>query len=64
MTSDDLERIFRANIDASFQDALRAVYTHGFYDGAGTSIVAGLPDKSATATAPSVVLKLKYKGKG
>ena len=64
MNSDALEAIYRANVGASFQDALRAVYTHGFYDGAGTTIAVGLPDKSASQTAPSIILKLPFKGKG
>ena len=64
MTSDDLERIYRTNLPASFQDALRAVYTQGYCDGAGITVTQTTPDKSASIAAPSTIVKLPFRGKG
>jgi hypothetical protein len=38
MTYAQLEQIFKQNIGVSFQAALDAVYSHGYFDHAGISV--------------------------
>lgn len=57
----DLESIYKANIDTGPLEAMEAVYLHGYYDGAGTTITATTATIGVLASrpAPTVLLKIK-----
>ncbi|HEV2390086.1 MAG TPA: hypothetical protein VGS04_05105 [Nitrososphaerales archaeon] len=59
MTLAQLEAIYKANIDIGHLEALEAVYVHGYYNGAGTSIGASTPVAGVVSgrTAPTTTLK-------
>ena len=59
MTNVELEAIYKTNMDIGHLTALRAVYTHGFYAGAGTTPTATSPDKSKDQAPPAVILKFR-----
>jgi len=59
MTFDQLEAIFKANNTMSREQALRAVWNAGWYEGAGITPTATSPDKSKGATKPVAIIVLK-----
>ena len=54
MTYAQLEAVFRANEGVSYQAALDAVYSQGYYDGAGLTVG---PPIAKTRPAPTAVVK-------
>lgn len=59
MTNQELEAIYKENIGLGHITALRMVYNHGHYDGAGVQITANSADKSKAAAKPSAIIKAK-----
>lgn len=59
MTNVQLEAIYKANIDLGHIAALKAVYNHGYYDGAGITVTSQTVDIVPTRTAPTTIIKLK-----
>lgn len=57
MTNEQLEAVYKANIEIGHLTALRAVYTQGFYAGAGQTPTASSPDKSKDQAAPTAVVR-------
>lgn len=55
MTNDDLEQIYKQNSGVSHLTALRAVYTQGWYEGAGQTPVS--VDKSVDVAKPTVIVR-------
>lgn len=58
MTYAQMEAIFKANIGMSEEQALRAVWNAGWYEGAGITPTETSPDKSKAATKPVAIIKL------
>jgi hypothetical protein len=59
MTLQQLEAIYKANLDVGELEGLEAVYTHGYYDGAGLTIAVNSPSVVPDRTAPTTIMKLK-----
>lgn len=59
MTNEQLESIYKANIDQGHIAALKAVFNHGYYDGAGLAVTANSVDVVRARAAPSAIIKLK-----
>jgi hypothetical protein len=62
MTQQQLEAIYKANVDLGHIEALEALYTQGYYDGAGLSVTAMTPSIVGSRPAPTTVVKLKKSG--
>jgi len=62
MTNAELEAIYKANIGKSRMTALQAVYTQGWYDGAGVTVpTANSPlNKAQSATKPTTIVSLPH----
>lgn len=60
MTNEDIQKIYKANVDQDHVAALRAVYCAGWYEGAGVVPKATSPDKSRTVAAPVAIVKTKH----
>lgn len=54
-----MEAIFKANIGMSEEQALRAVWNAGWYEGAGVTPSATSPDKSKAAAKPVAIIQLR-----
>lgn len=61
MTDDDLQKIFKANLDDSQAAALRGLYNAGYYEGAGITPAATSPDVSKTKSLPVAIVNTKRK---
>lgn len=59
MTYAQLEAIYKANVGMSVEQALRAVWNAGWYEGAGVTPTATSPDKSKGVTKPVAIILLK-----
>lgn len=59
MTNTEIEAIYKENIGLGHLTALRMVYTHGWYDGAGQTPTASSPDKSKIASAPTAIIRAR-----
>lgn len=60
MTNSDLDAIWKANIDQGRFTAMRAIWTHGYCDGAAVTPSATTPDRSAVTAKPAAIIKLKH----
>lgn len=61
MTNEELEAIYKENIGNDHVTALRMVYNHGWYAGAGQTPTASSEDKSKSATKPTAIIKAARK---
>jgi hypothetical protein len=59
MTLQQLEAIYKVNLVIGELEALEAVYTHGYYDGAGLTISIDSPSVVVSRPAPSTIIKIK-----
>jgi hypothetical protein len=61
VTLAQVEALYKANIQIGHLEALEAVYVHGYYDGAGTSLSATTPlaNVLVTRTNPTTILTFK-----
>lgn len=59
MTLAQLEAIYKANIGLGPLEALEAVYTHGYFDGAGLTISANSASVVPARPAPTTIIVLK-----
>lgn len=60
MTYSQIEAIYKANLDLSQEQALRAVWNAGWYEGAGVTPSATSPDRSKAAPKPVAIIKLRH----
>ncbi len=59
MTLTELETIYKANMDVGHMAALEAVYSQGYYDGAGITVSASTPEISRSRPKPATIVKVK-----
>lgn len=57
MTNDEIEAIYKENVGAGHITALRIIFTHGVYAGAGTTPTATSRDVSAVTAKPTAIIK-------
>ncbi len=64
MTNAQLEAIYKANIGKGHVTALSAVYTQGWYAGAGTTLPVNgaAQDKAGMAAAPATIVSMTHRG--
>jgi len=55
MTNDQIEEIYKANVGIGHLTALRAVYNHGWYEGAGQTPTTA--DKSINVAKPTTIIR-------
>ena len=62
MTNAQLEAIYIANIGKSRMTALQAIYTQGWYAGAGVTVPTAKDplNKAQSATAPTTIVSLPH----
>lgn len=53
MTDNDIENIYKSQINNSHAAGLRAVYDAGYFDGTNSNVDPGTGDPSLTAVAPA-----------
>lgn len=58
MTLQQLEAIYKANIGVGELEALEAVYTQGYLDGAGGTVTASTTSVVGSRPAPTTTVKL------
>lgn len=58
MTDDQIEAIWKANIGSGAITAMRAMFTHGYCEGASVTPSASVSDKSVSAVKPTTIIKL------
>jgi len=54
-----LEAIYKANLPLGHLEALEAIFTHGFCDGAGIAVTANTASVVPQRTASATIIKLK-----
>lgn len=59
MTLAQLESIYKANIGVGPLEALEAVYTHGYFDGAGLTISTTSASVVPARPAPTAIIVIK-----
>lgn len=60
MTLAQLEAIYKANVAVGHLEALEAVYTQGYYAGAGSSVGSLTPPSVVAAqTAPTTIVSMR-----
>lgn len=64
MTNAQIEAIYKANLGNGHLTALAAVYTQGWYGGAGTTLPTSGPalDRAGSAAAPTSIVSLNHRG--
>ena len=62
MTNAELEAIYKSNIGKSRMTALQAIYTQGWYAGAGVTVptAGNALNKAQSATAPTTIVSVPH----
>lgn len=60
MTNSDLDAIWKANIDNGRFTAMKALWNHGYCQGASVTPSATTPDLAAATAKPTAIIKLKH----
>lgn len=59
MTNEEIERIYKENLGVGHLTALRMIYNHGWYEGAGQTPTARSDDKSKAVSAPTTIMRAR-----